>query len=300
MPGTTATERSPPWDAVVRPLGVGDTHRSRPWCGVRRIAPLRTRLALVAVLLSALAGGRRTEGASVATAPLHAPYARILAAVVVEDRVDYARLKSQPQDLDAYLHSLARLPAVEVDAWPRADRLALFLNLYNAATLRLVADHFPIGSIRDIGLLPGSAWKREVVRFGGRTMSLDHLEHGILRPGFREPRVHFALVCAARGCPPLRSEPYLPDRLDAQLDDQARRFLAQSGKNRLDPESRTLWLSPIFEWFAEDFTAGGRTVAEYVRPYLPAEARARWPAPGEALRVRHTEYDWSLNGIEAR
>lgn len=224
----------------------------------------------------------------------HDTFGRVLRECVKEAQVDYGLLKARPGDLDAYLDQVAAVRPEVFARWPESDRLALLINLYNAQTLRLMVDHYPIASIRKIGLLPGSAWRKKVVRWGGQVISLDDLEHEIIRKEYREPRIHFALVCAARGCPPLRDEPFVPDRLDEQLQDQGRRFLSETDKNRVEASTGTLWLSPIFEWFAADFTAGGLSVAEYVKPMLPEAARKELEAMGEP-RIRFTDYDWSLN-----
>lgn len=225
----------------------------------------------------------------------HARWGRVLDAVLRSNRVDYAALQARPAELDAYLAEVAAVPAAEFAGWPRADRLALLLNLYNAATLKLIADHHPVKSIRDIGTLPGAAWRMPVVRLGDRLMTLDHLEHRIIRPEYAEPRIHFALVCAAVSCPPLRPEPFTGAKLEAQLGDQARLFLADTAKNRFDAATGTLHLSPIFKWFQEDFTAGGHTLESYVAPQLPPDAAAALNS-AKRVRVRFTDYDWALNG----
>lgn len=251
-----------------------------------RNAPAR----LVAVLVAGLAAlpARAFD-------QTHARWARVLDAFLSSNRVDYAALKARPAELDAYLAEVAAVPAAEFAGWPRADRLALLLNLYNAATFRLIADHHPVKSIRDIGTLSGAAWRMPVVRLGGQLITLDHLEHRIIRPGYAEPRIHFALVCAAVSCPPLRPEPFTGAKLEAQLGDQTRLFLADTAKNRFDAATGTLHLSPIFKWFQEDFTAGGHSLEAWVQPWLPAEASR---ALGDARRVRitFTGYDWALNG----
>lgn len=226
--------------------------------------------------------------------PAHSAWARVLSDQVDETGVDYARLKDNPGDLDRYLDAVAAVAADDFARWPRENRLATLLNLYNAQTLRLIIDHYPLKSIRDIGLLPGAAWRKKIVRFGGETLSLDHLEHHILRPLYREPRIHFALVCAARGCPPLRREPYVGAHLETQLDDQARRFLANRAKNRFDAASGTLWLSPIFDWYQRDFTETAGSLATYVEPFLPESTRTALSHVPDA-RIRFTDYDWSLN-----
>ena len=141
---------------------------------------------------------------------------------------------------------------------------------------------------------PGAAWRRLSVRFGGQVMSLDHLENKIIRVDYHEPRIHFALVCAARGCPPLRSEPYVGRRLASQLDDQAKQFLAAAGKNRFDAAKDTLWLSPIFKWYKEDFVASAGSVSAYIKPYLPEELRQALGRSSNP-KIRYTNYDWGLN-----
>jgi hypothetical protein len=224
----------------------------------------------------------------------HGRFATVLSRFVNADGVDYAGLKAAPADLDAYLAEIAAVKRSDFDAWPREQRLSLLLNLYNARTLRLILDHHPISSIRKIGTLPGAAWRQLIVRFGGEVMSLDHLENKIIRPDYAEPRIHFALVCAAKGCPPLRTEPYTATKLTEQLDDQARQFLATEAKNRFDSSTSTLWLSPIFDWYEKDFTAVAGSLEMYVRPFLTDTARQAVDS-AKKIRVRFTDYDWSLN-----
>ncbi|MBL9175135.1 MAG: DUF547 domain-containing protein [Verrucomicrobiales bacterium] len=224
----------------------------------------------------------------------HAEFQRVLVASATQAGVDYAHLKRSPDLLNGYLLRIASLDAAEFASWDRRDRLALLINLYNATTLRVVRDHYPVASIRNIGLLPGAAWRESSVRWGGNAISLDHLEHKILRAEYQEPRIHFALVCAARGCPPLRLEPYRGQDLERQLDEQARAFLAQSEKNRFDPQTSTLWLSPIFKWYTRDFAGSEETLAAYARPFLPASARTQLDL-ARKVQIQFTDYDWNLN-----
>jgi hypothetical protein len=249
---------------------------------------------LFLVTLAILGLGSPLHSTEAAQPFSHDTFGRVLQDCVRNSLVDYAILKARPAELDNYLDRIAAIRPEDFARWSREDRLALLINLYNAQTLRLIVDHYPVASIKKIGLLPGAAWRRKSVRWGGKVISLDELEHGIIRKEYQEPRIHFALVCAAKGCPPLREEPFVPDRLDEQLQDQGRRFLAESGKNRLESSSRTLWLSPIFDWFADDFTAGGKSIVEFVRPMLPEATRQEMATLGEP-KVRFTEYDWSLN-----
>ncbi len=149
-------------------------------------------------------------------------------------------------------------------------------------------DRYPLASIRKIGPIwnPKAPWALPVVKLFARTMSLDDLEQRTIRIRFKEPRAHFALVCAAKGCPPLRSEPYEGARLDAQLDDQARAFLRQTEKNRVDPAAKRAHLSPIFKWYLEDFGGTKTALLRNLRKWLAVE---------EEWAIAWTNYDWSLN-----
>jgi hypothetical protein len=220
----------------------------------------------------------------------HSRYAKVLTKYVKNARVNYAGLKKDPTDLDAYLKAIATVRPDEFKTWSKDQQLALLLNLYNAHTLKLIINHYPLDSIRDIGLLPGAAWRIQDVRFGGQLLTLDHLEHKIIRADYDEPRIHFALVCAALSCPPLRSEPYVAAKLDAQLEEQARLFLADSSKNRFDPGTNTLWLSAIFDWYQEDFG----DLKSYAADFLP-EKSAEALRQADEVNVKFRDYDWSLN-----
>lgn len=251
-----------------------------------------------AVLLVLGAGVVRAECTTVD--PAHAAWTRILAAHVEHGLVDYEGIAARDRGaLDAYLATLAGTCLADYEAWPREARIAFWLNAYNAATVRLVLDEWPLESIRDVGWLPGAAFRRPVLvmrGLGRGRMSLDDVEHGTLRrdPALFDARIHFALVCAARSCPPLRSEAYRGDDLGAQLDDQGRRFLRDRTKNRWEPATRTLRLSRIFDWFREDFERAAGSPVAFAARYLPAkDAAAVEVGP---VTVEHVDYDWSLNG----
>ncbi|MBK6306754.1 MAG: DUF547 domain-containing protein [Gemmatimonadetes bacterium] len=185
------------------------------------------------------------------------------------------------------------------DGWPRAERLALLINAYNAYTIAQVNAHNERRSIRNInksfGVVGSGAWGEKMATIGGVTLTLDEIEHERIRPVFKEPRIHFALVCAARGCPPLRAEAYRGDVLDQQLTDQARGFLLRSPtKNRVDVAAATVYLSPIFKWYGSDFGKDEGARLRYIGSFFPDGAEAQLLATGRA-RIRWTDYDWSLN-----
>lgn len=244
---------------------------------------MKNTILLAAAILSLAVGGRAAD-LDRAQAGLNAT----LSARVREGRVDYAGLKRDPAGLDAWLAAAAALGENEFKGRPREQRLAFLINLYNAATLRLILDRYPIASIRDIGPAwdPNKAFKLPAVKVFGRTVSLNQLEHEMIRPGYGEPRAHFALVCAAKGCPPLRAEAYDGARLNAQLEDQARTFLSQKAKNDASKAGETAYLSPIFKWYMKDFGGSKKSVLRYVKKWLPVE---------DSWTVDWTAYDWSLN-----
>lgn len=223
----------------------------------------------------------------------HAAWSAILARHVRDGRVDYAGLQRDDAALNAYLATLSGTCAAEYPRWTDAERIAFWINAYNAFTVRLILDHYPIASIRRIGWLPGAAFRERFIPMPGLkggVISLNDIEHGTLRSAFREPRIHFALVCAARSCPMLRDEAYRGADLDRQLDEQGRVFLRDPRKNRVDVPARTLYLSRIFDWFADDFVAQSGSVAAFVAPYLPDVGE-----PLTGFSVEFLDYDWTLN-----
>lgn len=223
----------------------------------------------------------------------HPQLTRVLQQHVKDGWVDYAALLRDRSGLDAYLTTLSAVKETDFNEWNEAEQLAFQINAYNAFTLRLILDHYPVKGIKSIGGWFSNPWKMDSVELFGREMTLDHLEHGRIRVFYNEPRIHFALVCAAKSCPPLRASAYTAANLDAELDDQGRVFLRQSDKNRYDPATQTLHLSPIFKWYREDFETNRRTLVEYVSQFLPDETAK---AVREAdVELDFTEYDWSLN-----
>lgn len=227
----------------------------------------------------------------------HGPYSRLLQLHVTEEGlVDYDAFASSPAFAE-YLQSLAE---VDLEAMANNDRLALWINAYNAYTIQLILEHEERESIKNInktlGLFSfGGAWKERLAHVGGESYTLDEIEHDIIREDFDEPRIHFAVVCAALGCPPLRREAYDGGRLDAQLHDQALRFLTLDlEKNRVDIAEEKVYLSPVFDWYREDFPEERAGLGAFLARYFePVEVRAFLRA-GD-FDVEHTHYDWALN-----
>jgi hypothetical protein len=228
--------------------------------------------------------------------------------------VNYQALQSKRTELDTYVSNLAQLPRSTYEEWTTHQKIAFWINAYNVLTLKVIIDHYPIkgggwlaslrfpqNSIRQID----GAWDGINHTVMGQSVTLDQIEHEILRKQFNEPRIHVALVCAARGCPNLRIEPYVGSRLDDQLQDQTRNFLADSEKFRIDRKAGVVYLSSIFDWFGGDFasrytTSEFRKVDASLRPVLAfiadhlSEADAQYLRIGTA-KVRFLDYDWELN-----
>lgn len=224
-------------------------------------------------------------------------YARVLEryTVAVTDiastRVDYAALHGS-EEWEALVRSLRESDPTRIRS--RDEKLAFWINAYNILAIDLVQQHYPVDSIRSIGGLLSPVWKKKAGEIGGRAYTLDEIEHKILRP-IGKPWIHAAVVCASLSCPPLRREPYRAATLDAQLDDNVRRWLADPRKGvRIDRGANTLYLSAIFDWFAEDF---GASVLPFVAAHLP-DADASWiRSQASTLQIRNLDYDWMLNDI---
>lgn len=207
--------------------------------------------------------------------------------------VDYAGLHDDAATLDRYLESLQQAP---LDDLGRDEKLALLINAYNAFTLRLVLDHWDGGRLQSIRHID-SPWDQRRWRLGRSTWSLNEIEHEQIRPKFREPRIHFALVCAAVGCPKLRNEAYAPGRLEEQLEDQARFVHGSERWIRLRDGGKTVELTKLYQWYGSDFEQVAGSVLAYAARYAPALRDAL--DEGATPRIRWMNYDWSLNDRRA-
>lgn len=208
--------------------------------------------------------------------------------------VDYAALKR-----DARWEKVVKsLEAAKPSALTSNDaKLAFWINAYNVLAIQTVLRAYPIDSIKDVGSLFSPVWKRPAGKIEGKTVTLDQIEHEILRP-MGDPRIHAAIICASRSCPSLRREPYTVAGVNAQLDESMRRFLADKRKGlELDTKTGRLRLSSIFKWFAEDFEKKGGVVA-FVARYAPTDVRTYLGAHPNP-KLEYFSYDWQLNGVPA-
>lgn len=221
----------------------------------------------------------------------HETYRRLLKDHVRAGLVDYRGLAEDEESLKDYLRETSQVAKEEFEQWGKKERLAFLINSYNAHTLALILEHYPITSIKSIQ----KPWKTPFVNLFGREMTLDTIEHELIRKQFEDPRVHFALVCAARGCPPLRSDPYTAQQLDSQLSEQVSAFLADTQKNFIDDKSKTIHLSLIFKWYKKDFGGTSEALLGFCAAYWPGSLESS--AARSQFKIRFTHYDWALNDI---
>lgn len=194
-------------------------------------------------------------------------------------KVDYEGLNKDRSRLESYLQLLREHTPTE--GWSQNERLAYWINAYNAFTVQLILDHYPIQSIRDID----KPWDTPFIHLGGQTYSLNQIEHEIIRKQFEEPRIHFAVNCAAQSCPPLLNRAYVSDQLDRQLEQQTRAYVNNPKHNVLSKEKAEL--SEIFNWYRDDFTKGSTLIA-FINRY------SRTPV-GVQAAISFKPYDWRLN-----
>lgn len=209
--------------------------------------------------------------------PSHAPFSALLKQYVnAKGGVNYQGLKSNHQKLKNYLQILADNPPA--DAWSRDEKLAYWINAYNAATLDLILNNYPLKSITDLD--GGKPWDVKRIKLGNKTYSLNEIENEIIRPQFNEPRIHFAVNCAAASCPPLRNEAFVASKLNAQLEEQTKQFLNNPQYTKV--ESDKLVLSRIFDWYGKDFG----DIPAFVKKYRSVPS---------GVTVMFSDYDWTLN-----
>ena len=265
------------------------------------------RLAVTGALLvcAAAPAGREAIGSAPPDPPRsvsfdhqHTEWTTFLKRYVKDGTVFYTGINQSGQEaLSGYLRQLELVTPEQMGGWTEAQKLAFWINAYNAYTIRLIIDNYPVRSILTMGLLPGGAFRKNFIpltRLRGKILSLNDIEHEILRKEFEEPRIHFAIVCASISCPALRSEAFAATDLERQLEEVARAFILDETKNRYDAGKRTLHLSSIFKWFREDFERDGQGLVDFVAPYF--EPGIRTQLGSGQVRVRFLRYDWGLNG----
>jgi hypothetical protein len=252
-----------------------------------------TNLALAFGLLAAPGGAPAAATpapAAAAAAFDHSLFDGVLKKYVHDGRVDYAGLKGNA-DLDKYVESLAK---ADPDSFAdKKAQLAFWINAYNALTMHSILQHYPgIKGVQDVAPDFGF-FKQKIHTVGGKQYALNDIENEIVRPRFKDPRVHAALNCASNSCPPLAAFAFTADKLDAQLDAQFKAFARDRKRNAIDAAGGSVKLSQIFNWYGKDFDAAGG-VAAFLGKYLePADAEAVKKA---SSGFQFLDYDWGLNG----
>ncbi|MEM9887727.1 MAG: DUF547 domain-containing protein [Bacteroidota bacterium] len=193
-------------------------------------------------------------------------------------KVNYAGIKGEKGKLDTYLDNLKSNPPS--NSWSRNQKLAYWINAYNAFTVKLIVDNYPVRSITD--LHGGKPWDVEWINIDGKNYSLNNIEHDIIRPQFNEPRIHFAVNCAAKSCPPLLNKAWTADNLNTYLNMQTRKFINNPSTNKINANS--VQVSKIFDWYGNDFG----NLINYLNKYSKTKIK-------EDADVSYLEYNWQLN-----
>ncbi|MFV1987454.1 MAG: VTT domain-containing protein [Gemmatimonadota bacterium] len=220
----------------------------------------------------------------------HSTWDSLLSGGTRDGYVDYAYMGSRASDLASYRAALA---SADLGSLAPRELEALLMNAYNALTVQSILDHPSAKSIRDIG----GVWSERIWEVGGHSVTLDNVEHNLLRPFFRDPRIHFAVNCASRSCAPLPTWAFDGAQLEAQLEELTRAFLRDPANVRVD--GSTLRVSPYFDWYGEDFVAAGwkpraESIAEFIAVYATEEVQSAISAdPG--IDIEFNDYDWTLN-----
>lgn len=260
---------------------------------------LRSGLILLSFLLvfcanepQTIAENRRQAVHKTQTAPpdLHKPFDALLQKYVIGKRFNYGGIANDEADKQRLFTYIDSLKAQTPSNWRQNDALAFWINLYNAATLALVLKNYPVKSIKDIGGLLSSPWNRDVVSVEGKTFTLNQIENDIIRKKFNDARIHFAVNCAAIGCPPIANHAYTNEKLDAQLDAATRRVL--NDDNWVEIKSDRLLITKIFDWYEADFEKMAGSVRKFIAKY---REKNRAAILDDHRRIEYKEYNWDLN-----
>lgn len=230
----------------------------------------------------------------------HSAWDRVLKAYVNDKgEVDYAAIKARPKDVETYLYSIWDASPVNKPAlFPTRDSaLAYWINAYNALVTTGVAAKYPTKSVRDLGALLGFFRGKDYIA-GGEPISLNNIEHDTLRKQFKEPRIHFAIVCASLGCPMLSRYAYQPGLVQQQLDQRARFFVSEDRNVRIDPKRNEVWLSKIFDWYGGDF-GGEKELIPFIIRYS-SETNRHQLEQLKSPKIRYFDYDWHINDLGSR
>ncbi len=220
--------------------------------------------------------------------PSHDAFSKLLKTHVSADgRVDYRGFIKDSVAFNKYLKMLSKNPPNE-KTWSANEQKAFWINVYNAFTIKLIIDNYPLKTIKDLGgsiYKINTSWDIQFIKIGKETYDLNNIEHQKLRRVYNDPRIHFAVVCASKSCPKLLNEAYTASKLDAQLDQAGRDFLKDNFRNKITPAKAEV--SSIFKWYKGDFTEKG-TLIDFLNKYSPVKINSN-------ASISYLDYDWSLN-----
>ena len=221
--------------------------------------------------------------------PSHQIWTELLRQYVTPDGlVKYSEMVSDKDRLNQYLKVLSA-NAPNPETWTKEEQLAYWINAYNAFTVKLILDNYPLESIKDLHPVNipfvSSVWQKKFFEIGDKKMNLDYIEHSVLRKRFNEPRIHFAINCASLSCPELLNEAYLPEKIEEQLQKQTVKFINDVKRNKITASE--IKLSKIFSWFKKDFTKK-KKLADFINQYSKIEV-------GRGVDIGYLDYSWDLN-----
>ncbi len=216
---------------------------------------------------------------------------------------DYEGLKSSSEDLkifNDYLDELSKVSEKEFKGLQEKDQIAFLINAYNGFTLHHMIQNWPLESIKDLdaglfGHIGSDPWPKLMQKLRGKSVSLAAIEHEMLRRDYKEPRIHFAIVCASVGCPRLRNEAFTGEKLETQLMDQTKVFLSDSEKNRFDRKKKILFVSKIFDWFRKDFNDKFGNLKNFLLPFYTDSTEAFHKIRKEKIKIKFTNWNWNVN-----
>lgn len=232
----------------------------------------------------------------------HADWTAFLSKYVVLDKtksqVRYQQIKNESSGLLNYIKSLQLVTKADYAKFSDLEKLAFLINAYNAFTIQLIIDHYPVKSIKDIGGFLSSPWKKKFFNLLEDKRSLDEIEHEMIRKNFNEPRIHFAVVCASIGCPALLDVAYRADRIEEQLEGSALRFLGDQSRNRFVATKKTLEISSIFKWYGDDFPKQYGSLEAFLATRMGLETELQRSVSDKQVKIKFLDYDWSLNDLK--
>lgn len=233
----------------------------------------------------------------------HTVFTKILKEVNINGMVNYKELKTSNR-LDGYIKILKSTDPNKLVS--DHSKMAFWINVYNAFTIKAVVDNYPIESINDLHkggrilghILSTTVWDNDFININGHEYSLNDVEHEILRKQFKDRRIHFAIVCASISCPKLRNEAYEAAKLEEQLEDQARQFFRDETKNKFDSENKVAYLSKILDWFSGDFGNDEEEILVFISKYIDKDLRESIINNNGKWEVEYLDYDWGLNDFK--